>query len=395
MVLDDFRIEVRQWLKEHCPEQARGKGDPIYPGSKRPRLTDEVATWRAKLGSKGWTVPTWPKAYGGGGLTQTQAQILQEELRAIKARVPLGGMGISMIGPTLLEFGTEEQKRQHLPPIAMGEVSWCQGYSEPEAGSDLASLRTRAEDKGDFFNINGQKIWTSGADFADWIFMLVRTDFSVPKHEGISFMLMTMDQPGVRVQPIQLISGDSPFCETFFDNAVAEKSDLIGRLNRGWGVGKRLLQYERLGQGGLGDANARPAPYRPDLVRTAKKYIGVDSLGKIDDVDARNKVAQFAMNKRSFELTQERSKQENASGKSMGEATSIFKMYGASMGRDTVDLQCQLMGHQGYGWEGTSFSDQEILATRNFLSARAHTIYGGTNEVQLNIIAKRVLELPD
>tara|TARA_B110000495_G_C23020365_1_gene605214 strand:- start:39 stop:1226 length:1188 start_codon:yes stop_codon:yes gene_type:complete len=395
MPLENFRTQVSEWLAEHCPESARGKGEIVTIGSKRPMKDSSLLQWRHSLGAKGWTVPTWPKEYGGGGLDNDEAGILYEELARISARLPMHGMGVSMIGPTLLEYGTEEQKKLHIPGIASGDVSWCQGYSEPGAGSDLASLRTKAEDKGDFFEVNGQKIWTSGAQFADWIFALVRTDFDVPKHEGISFVLMDMSQAGVSIKPIKLISGSSPFCETFFDNAIAQKTDLVGQLNRGWTVGKRLLQHERSGQGGLGQAGARRVVPEPKLAEVAKQYVGVDSTGKIADSQARREVTQFAMDRASFKLTQKRAREENESGQTMGEATSIFKLVGASWSRDTSDLLCKLRGSQGYGWEGEGFDKKEIESTRDFLSARAHTIYGGTNEVQLNIIAKRVLGLPE
>lgn len=395
MPLENFRTQVSEWLAEHCPESARGKGEIVTIGSKRPMKDPSLLQWRHSLGAKGWTVPTWPKEYGGGGLDNDEAGVLYEELARISARLPMHGMGVSMIGPTLLEYGTEEQKKLHIPGIASGDVSWCQGYSEPGAGSDLASLRTKAEDKGDFFEVNGQKIWTSGAQFADWIFALVRTDFDVPKHEGISFVLMDMSQAGVSIKPIKLISGSSPFCETFFDNAIAQKTDLVGQLNRGWTVGKRLLQHERSGQGGLGQAGARRVVPEPKLAEVAKQYVGVDSTGKIADSQARREVTQFAMDRASFKLTQKRAREENESGQTMGEATSIFKLVGASWSRDTSDLLCKLRGSQGYGWEGEGFDKKEIESTRDFLSARAHTIYGGTNEVQLNIIAKRVLGLPE
>ncbi|MDG1204634.1 MAG: acyl-CoA dehydrogenase family protein [Pseudomonadales bacterium] len=395
MSLENFRAEVSDWLAENCPVSARGKGELVTIGSKRPMQDPSLLQWRHSLGAKGWTVPTWPKEYGGGGLTNDEAAVLYEEIAKIKARLPMPGMGVSMIGPTLLEYGTEEQKKLHIPGIASGDVSWCQGYSEPGAGSDLASLRTKAEDKGDFFEVNGQKIWTSGAQFADWIFALVRTDFDVPKHEGISFVLMDMSQPGVSIKPIKLISGSSPFCETFFDNAIAQKTDLVGQLNRGWTVGKRLLQHERSGQGGLGQAGARRVVPEPKLAEVAKQYVGVDSTGKIADSQARQEVTQFVMDRASFKLTQKRAREENDSGQTMGEATSIFKLVGASWSRDTSDLLCKLRGSQGYGWEGEGFDKKEIESTRDFLSARAHTIYGGTNEVQLNIIAKRVLGLPE
>lgn len=395
MNIDDFREEVKTWLADHCPESARGPGELVTIGSKRPMENSELLDWRHKLGEKGWTVPTWPKEYGGGGLSAEENRVLHEEIRVIKARMPMHGMGVSMIGPTLLEYGTEEQKLRHIPKIAMGDVSWCQGYSEPGAGSDLASLRTSAVDKGDVFEVNGQKIWTSGAQFADWIFMLVRTDPNVPKHDGISFLLMNMDQPGITVKPIQLISGASPFCETFFDNAIADKNELVGQLNRGWTVGKRLLQYERSGQGGLVEGGPRRQAPPNILVEAAKHYIGLDADGKINDAASRDTIIQFAMNQKSFQLTQKRAREENTSGKTMGEATSIFKLYGSSMARDTADFWVTLMGTQGCGWEGDGFSEWEIAATRGWLSSRAITIYGGTNEVQMNIISKRVLGLPD
>ncbi len=398
MSLEAFREEVKSWLAENCPEEARGPGAPITIGAKFP-LTDPVLLdWRHKLGDKGWTVPTWPKEYGGGGLSSEENAVLQEELRAIKARVPMGGMGVSMIGPTLLEYGNEEQKKRHIPRIARGDVWWCQGYSEPGAGSDLAGLQTRMVDKGDLYEINGQKIWTSGANFADWIFTLVRTDPDAPKHEGISFILVDMDQPGVTVRPIQLISGSSPFCETFFDDAIAQKDELVGQLNRGWTPGKRLLQHERSGLGGMRDAApARRAQARPrnGLAESAKHYLGANADGRIADSTARDRVIQFSMDQASFSATQRRARQESTSSQTPGEATSIFKLYGASLGRETAEFQTHLMGTQGCGWEGQGFEPHELGATRAFLSSRAVTIYGGTNEIQMNIIAKRVLGLPD
>lgn len=394
MSMDTFRKGVREWLEANCPEGAKGPGD-VPTGSTKRKLDPDTKLWLDRMAEKGWTVPNWPKEYGGAGLSSEEHLVLLQEMQAIGARAPLAGMGISMIGPTLLEYGTEDQKERHLPRIARGEVAWCQGYSEPGAGSDLASLRTRAEDKGDYYLVNGQKIWTSGAQFADWMFLLTRTDPDVPKHEGISFMLMDMDQPGVSIKPIALISGNSPFCETFFDDAIVQKNDLVGQLNRGWAVGKRLLQHERSGQGGLGAGGARRQPGGGALARVAKEYIGTDEEGKIKDTATRDQVTTFNMNSRSFQLTQKRAREENQSGQTIGDATSIFKLYGSTLARDTADLRAALMGTRGYGWEGDAFNDTEKEATRTFLSSRAITIYGGTNEVQMNIIAKRVLGLPD
>ncbi len=316
--LAEFRAEVAAWLKDNCPDGARGPGQ-IANGSSKITLEPDVARWLEACAERGYTAPTWPSEYGGGGLSTTQARVLYEEMGKLNARSPLMGMGTSMIGPTLLEYGTDAQKERHLPKIIRGEIQWCQGYSEPNAGSDLAALNTRAEDKGDHYLINGQKIWTSGAATADWMFILVRTDFDAPKHEGISFMLLTMDQPGVTVKPIRLISGTSPFCETFFDDAVASKEDLLGDLNKGWTVGKRLLQFERSGIGGL-TGGARPAQPGAGLVRTAKEYVG-EQDGRIADPALRTQITTLNMNRAAFGLTAQRANEENKSGGTPGAAT--------------------------------------------------------------------------
>ncbi|MCB1683063.1 MAG: acyl-CoA dehydrogenase family protein, partial [Pseudomonadales bacterium] len=334
----------------------------------------------------------WPTEYGGAGLKAAEARILQEEMAKIGARPPLMGMGLSMIGPTLLEFGTEDQKARHLPRIVRGEVQWCQGYSEPGAGSDLASLRTRAEDQGDNFLINGQKIWTSGGMTADWMFALVRTDPDAPKHEGISFVLFSMDQPGVTVRPIRLISGNSPFSETFLDNVIASKTDLVGQLNKGWTIGKRLLQFERSGIGGLSGGPRRDVGR--ELVDTARKYIG-EEKGRITDTAARDKVLRYNLDMAAFRLTVKRVTEENKSSRTPGDATSIFKLVGATLQRDGADLKRDLMGFRGVGWDKEIYEPDELEATREWLWSRTTTIYGGTNEVQRNIIGKRVLGLPD
>jgi alkylation response protein AidB-like acyl-CoA dehydrogenase len=391
--LEEFRAEVAGWLQDNCPEGVRGPGQ-IAVGSSKITLEPDVALWLERMAERGWTAPTWPTEYGGGGLSPQQAKVLYEEMGKLRARAPLMGMGTSMIGPTLLEYGTEDQKQRHLPKIARGEVQWCQGYSEPNAGSDLAALSTRAVDNGDHFVINGQKIWTSGAATADWMFILVRTDPEAPKHEGISFMMLTMDQPGVTTRPIRLISGSSPFCETFFDDAVAQKIDLVGELNKGWTVGKRLLQFERSGIGGL-TGGASAADPSKTLVRVAKEYIGESLNGAIADDAMRKNILDMNMKRKAFQLTAQRANEENKSG-IPGAATSIFKLVGAGMQRDTADLKRELMGFRGLGaHEEVGFSAEELKATEEFLHLRTTTIYGGSNEIQANIIAKRVLGLPE
>ena len=395
--LETFRAETRDWLQANCPVSIRTKmvpGEEVNGGSKRKSANPDAYVWLERMADKGWTVPTWPKEYGGGGLDKDRFLVLLEELQRIKARPPLGGMGVTMIGPTLLEYGSEAQKLKHLPAIARGETAWCQGYSEPGAGSDLASLQTAAEDKGDYYLVNGSKIWTSGANHADWIFCLVRTDKNAPKHEGISFLLFSMDSPGVTTKPIELLNGHSPFCQTFFDDVKVPKEDLVHKVNQGWTVAKRLLQHERSGLAALASADTagpmeriRPAMTLADM---AKTYDG----GAIGDPGLRNDIISNEMLKSSFVLTQQRTVEESAAN-TPGAATSIFKFVEAEYVKAQLELQLRIRGTQGLGWEGEVFSEEEIRMCRLWLEAKAISIAGGSNEIQLNIIAKRVLGLPD
>lgn len=389
--VSEFRRDVSAWIAENCPAGAKGPGQ-MANGSTKIELEPDVALWLERCVEKGFTAPTWPVEFGGGGLSAELAKVFYEEMGKANARTPLTGMGMTMIGPTLLEYGTQAQKERHMPKIIRGELQWCQGYSEPNAGSDLAALNTRAEDQGDHYLLSGQKIWTSGAYTANWMFALVRTDFDAPKHDGISFVLLPMDQPGVTVKPIRLISGSSPFCETFLDNAVASKDDLVGDLNRGWTVGKRLLQFERSGIGGL-SGGTRPTEAGTSLPEIAKQYVGEES-GRISDPAIREKVTTLNMNRASFRLTAQRANAENKSG-TPGAATSIFKLYGAALQQDGAELKRELMGFQGLGAQGDGFSDFELTTVEEWLHTKATTIYGGSNEIQANIIAKRVLGLPE
>ena len=382
-----FRDEIHSWIDAHCPPSCRGAGEVPGGGTKVP-MNEDQKLWLNRCAEEGLTVPTWPKEYGGADFSKEQLVIFLEEMQSLGARLPVSGMGTTMIGPTLLEFGTEEQKKNHLPRIARGEVWWCQGYSEPSSGSDLASLRTRAEDSGDHFVINGQKIWTSGAQYADWIFCLTRTDPSAPKHEGISFLLFSMNQPGVTVRPIRLISGVSPFCETFFDNAVAKKEDLVGELNHGWTVAKRLLQHERSGMQALASGNNRETG--PDLVSLAAETFGLKD-SRIANDQIRDGITAHDMDAEAFRLTQRRTVEESQ-GNTPGPATSIFKFYGANLRKQRSELQIAIKGTRLIQWD-TDENEQEM--TRTWLAGKASSIAGGSNEVQLNIIAKRVLGLPD
>jgi len=396
--LDQFRADTRAWLDENCPQSMRtseSEDNMIGGGKKQVYANPDSKIWLDQMASKGWTAPMWPTEYGGGGLSKDEFLILQDEMIGINARSPIGGMGFSMIGPTLLDYGTEEQKKEHLPKITSGEIRWCQGYSEPGAGSDLASLQTKCEDKGDHFLVNGQKTWTSGAQYADWIFTLVRTEPQAPKHEGISFVLIDMDQPGVTVKPIKLISGGSSFCETFFDDVRCEKYNLVGQLNRGWTVGKRLLQHERSSISGLNSAGRRGRyDNMGTLPEVAKRYVG-EKDGKIADTALREAVVVNTMNQTAFNLTQRRAMEESQGGGTPTFATSMFKYYGSETGKQRLEIQLKALGTQSLGWEGDMFGEDEKTLTRTWLRSKAGTIAGGSSEIQLNIIAKRVLGLPD
>ncbi|MCG8408863.1 MAG: acyl-CoA dehydrogenase family protein [Phycisphaerales bacterium] len=390
--LEAFRKEVQDWLAENCPPSMRTpmpEDETVWGGRNATYKNPESKKWLDAMGAKGWTCPTWPKEYGGGGLSKEENKILQQELRRINARPALISFGIMMLGPVLLEYATEEQKQEHIPKIVRGEIRWCQGYSEPGAGSDLAGLQTRAVEDGDDYVINGQKVWTSYANYADWIFCLVRTDTSV-KHEGISFILFDMTTKGVTTKPIKLISGSSPFCETFFDDVRVPKANMVGRLNGGWEIAKRLLQHERSSISASGFTGGSSVPMQD----VAKEYAG-ESDGRIADGSLRESVAQHRMNSQAFQLTLKRSAEESKAGMGPGAASSIFKSYGAELNKMKYDLLMEAMGTQALGWEGDGFDVEELNVTRSWLRSKANSIEGGTTEINLNVVAKRVLGLND
>ncbi|MDF2900166.1 MAG: acyl-CoA dehydrogenase [Phenylobacterium sp.] len=397
--LDAFRAEVKAWLEANYPAELRDakvKSDPeaMWGGRAFAGSTDPQIVWMSRMAEKGWTAPTWPKEYGGGGLTPQQARVLDQELAAGRYRAPLASFGIWMLGPVLLEYGTEAQKQEYLPRIVRGEIRWCQGYSEPGAGSDLAALQTKCEDKGDHWLINGQKIWTSYANKADWCFCLVRTD-TTKKHEGISFVLIDMATPGVETRPIQLISGESPFCETFFTDVKIPKDALVGKVNGGWEIAKRLLQYERQnisgGFGGGGGAGGAAG----DLGQLAKTYAGVDAAGRLADHDLRQRITQNKMNFQALGLTIARTAAEARASNGPSAATSIIKYAAASFAQERSELMVEALGHRGLGWEGEGYEPGELLAVRGWLRSKGNSIEGGTSEVNLNVVSKRVLGLPD
>ena len=390
---EQFRLETRTWLQTNCPEGAKGPGQTAW-GSSKIVLERDVALWLERMSERGWTVPTWPKEYGGADLENDLYPILIQELMAIGARTPLTGRGVNYIGPTILELGTDEQKEKWLPGISRGEGGWAMGYSEPGAGSDLASLSTRAEKAGDEYLINGRKTWTSDAMDCDYIFVLARTSDDKPKHQGISLVLVDMDQPGVEVHPIRLLSGASPFNETVFNNALADSADVIGGVDNGWSAGKRLLQFERSTHAGINTSGSQGGRNtRDDTKEIVLKYSPIES-GRLADSATRARLLEFQMKKAAQSLTQKRTIEETRA-RAPGFTSSAVKLSNALIEQERDEMIVQVMGSLGIGWSGEPFSDQEIDATRTWLKQKSLTIAGGTKEIQLNIIAKRVLGLPD
>jgi alkylation response protein AidB-like acyl-CoA dehydrogenase len=391
--LHGFREDARRWLDAHAPQSMRtppASADDVCWGGKKGRYSDDTLRWLAVMAERGWTAPTWPREYGGGGLSKEEAKVLAEEMAKQKLRPALIGFGLEMIGPLLLQTGNEEQKREHLPRIVRGEIRWCQGYSEPGAGSDLAGLQTRAVRDGDDYILNGQKVWTSYGDKSDWMFILVRTD-TTQKQGGITFLLMDMESPGVQVRPIKLISGASPFCETFLTDVRVPRRNVVGQENGGWNIAKMLLRFER---NMIADA-FKARDDRSRLLRMARKYLPSDGDGRLQDAVLRDRLTQVELDQLALDLTLSRSRDRLKAGQPPGPEASIFKLCGTELNQRRRELMVALAGPQALGWEGPGFSDEELALTRDWLRSRGNTIEGGTSEVQLNIIAKNVLGLPD
>ena len=388
---NEFRQEVRTWLEQNCPDSMRSPhrsdADICWGGRNFTFQSQDQKLWLERMAGKGWTAPAWPIEYGGGGLGRAEVKVLKEELARIHARPPLISFGISMLGPALLKFGTEELKQQHLPPIVRGEIRWAQGYSEPNAGSDLASLTARCEDRGDHYSLSGSKIWTSYGDLGDWMFCLVRTDFEAKKHEGISFVMFDMAAPGVTTRPIRLISGKSPFTETLFDQVRVEKNQVIGELNQGWTVAKYLLTHERemIASTGLSSAGTIP------VGRTAAHVLGTDN-GVLHNAMLRTDIAKFEMDERCLELTIERARDEVKAGVSLGATSSMFKYYGTELNKRRQELLMSIHGNDALHWEGEKSHEGRLA--RAWLRSKGNSIEGGTSEIQLNIVSKHILGLP-
>ncbi len=391
--LDTFREETHRWLQANAPASMCAQyktTDELCWGGKKMQCSPDAKRWLDLMAERGWTAPAWPKEYGGGGLSKQEAKVLAEEMGKLRLRPPLIGFGLSMIGPLLLQEGSAELKREHIPAIVRGEIRWCQGYSEPGSGSDLASLQTKAIRDGDVFIVNGQKVWTSYGDKSDWMFVLVRTDFEAKKQEGITFLLMDMTSPGVSVKPIRLISGSSPFTETFLTDVRVPVRNVVGKINSGWAMAKALLGHERTM---IADAfKERDDAKR--LVTLAREYVGEDD-GVVADPLLRDAITQVTMDQACLDLTLERSRDNMKAGHKPGPETSIFKYYGTELNMRRRELMVSIAGPQGLGWEGPGYEEDELKRTRDWLRSRGNSIEGGTSEVQLNIIAKRVLGLPD
>ncbi|MGL1921519.1 MAG: acyl-CoA dehydrogenase family protein [Hyphomicrobiales bacterium] len=392
--LDLFRSETREWLEKNCPAEMRGKFDKqsdndgiCWGGRNFEFYCEEQRDWLNVMASRGWTVPAWPKAYGGGGLSGEQQKILAEELKHIDARPPLQSFGISMLGPALLEYGTEAQKTHFLTQIAKGEIRWCQGYSEPDAGSDLASVQTKGVDDGENFVVSGQKVWTSYADKADWIFCLVRTEPDARQHKGISFLLFDMASEGVSTKPIKLISGDSPFCETFFDEVKVPKNQIIGERGAGWTIAKYLLTHERemIGSSDLLFSGL-------DICAHAASTMAVDEKGNLLDGLTRAEIGSFIVDEMAFNAHMDMTKAYMRAGNQLGARSAELKYVGTELNKSRQSLLMSIDGANALVWAGTA--NHNSVQASEWLRSKANSIEGGTSEIMLSILSKAILRMP-
>ena len=382
-----FRTEVRTWLeanKKFAPPPSNimadeGEGD-----------WEARVNWHKKLNAGGWVAVNWPKEYGGRGATVMQRLIYREELSRLGLNEPMIGMGINLIGPTLIHWGTEEQKKNHIPKILKAEEVWCQGYSEPGAGSDLASVQTRAVDDGDDFVVNGQKTWTSIAQHADMIFALVRTDPAAPKHKGISYLLIDMHSPGVTVRPLVQMTGGKGFNEVFFEDVRVPKKNIVGERNNGWQVAMTTLMFERGGGGGEGMMGE---VY--ELARLARRIprSGNGSTAWADS-SVRQKVAEFAAEAQALRYTGYRQLTRQLKGLPPGPEGSMMKLCGTELALKIAIYAMELLGPYSQLEFNAPFAVDKGKWSFRMLAARGPTIYAGTNQIQHNIIGERVLGLP-
>jgi len=396
--LDRFRRDTVAWIEAHAPRGLYGTATTPFQGywggTRSGFPSDDYRVWFEAALARGWTAPAWPRAYGGGGLSTGEYNVFREELLARKLPLPLVGLGIAMIGPILLSRASADLQAIHVPRIVRGEVRWCQGYSEPGAGSDLASLTTKAVRDGEDFVINGQKIWTSHADISDWIFCLVRTSTEGKKQAGITFLLIDMQSPGITTRPITLISGASPFCEVFFEDVRVPVSQVVGEINAGWGVAKALLAHER---GTVGESIAAGGARLEDLegytVRGhAIDTVGLDEHGALDDPILRDRLARSEMEQEAMRLMVRRYNDTLRAGGQPGPESSLFKLVGSELNQRRWELAADIAGLDGLFWSEGPISIGSLA--RQWLRSRGNTIEGGSSEIQRNIVARHVLGLP-
>lgn len=380
---ETFRLEIREWISDNLPDRYKAGRETGAMSSRRARMD-----WYKKLAAKGWLCTSWPKEHGGTGWTMAQQVIFMEEAAA--QGVPGADMGVYMVGPLLIEYGTEEQKKRFLPKIASAEELWCQGYSEPNAGSDLANLALRADRDGDDYVLNGQKIWTSGAHEADWIFILARTNSNTDRRQqGISFLLAPMDSPGLRIEPIKQITDESHFYETFFTDVRVPVANRVGEENEGWTAAKRLLAHERVG---LGAANTFRKAFQGvlDIARDTR-YNGEAA---IKDRTVRQKLAELSMQLDALGSTDSRGLTKRLQGQMPGPESSIIKLFGSEVYQAMCDLALEIQGPLSQLWDDENFRGQERGWPKTQVGSRAYSIFSGTSEIQRNIISERVLGLP-
>jgi alkylation response protein AidB-like acyl-CoA dehydrogenase len=397
--MEPFRAELRAWLAENAPKSLHHTvSTPFqgYWGGKSEFRTDDERAWFEVCLARGWTAPTWPREYGGAAMSSEHHRIWREELVALGMPLPLVGLGLTMLGPVLLTFGTPEQKAEHIPGIVRGEVRWCQGYSEPGAGSDLASLRTRAVLDGDSWVVNGQKVWTSHAERADWIFCLTRTSEDGPKQQGITFMLIDMRTPGIQARTIELISGASPFCEVFLTDVRVPLDHVVGKVGEGWKIAKALLGHEREMVGeSIAAGGARPDDLMGyGLRKHAEETIGVDASGRILDPLIEDEIARFERDETCLRLTIRRHNDKLRVGSTPGPESSIFKVAGTELNQWRWDIAERIAGLDGLGWKAGPYSPRDVAVSRHWLRSRGNSIEGGSSEIQRDILARHVLGLP-
>lgn len=379
-----FRREVRAWIEDALPEEIHRKAQGA--GGFTP---EESAQWHKILYAKGWIAPHWPKELGGTGWDAAKRFIFNEEME-LSGAPPLSTFGLSMVGPLIISYGTDAQKKRFLPKILSAEEIWCQGYSEPGAGSDLASLRTTAEDAGDHFIVNGQKTWTSYAQYADWIFCLVRTDPTVKKQSGITFLLIDLESPGVEVKPMLTLGHTPAFCDTFFENVEVPKENVVGGINHGWTMAKALLGHERT-------LLAMTGPCR-HVLQKIKRIAAAKTVGgrpMLQDPVWRSKIARLEMRFRAHLMVSYRALADQQKGKEPGPESSILKLVGTKLVQELTELAMEIMGESSLTWynEDVCLPVEESIGPY-FCYERAATIYGGSNEIQRNVIAKMILQLP-